>query len=451
MIAARGAGRFAAIHRSLTALKPEDTRFERVLLALTLPVFVLISHRSIGSLPYQVFWAFAYGASLLGVLASPYRHELVRRSLPLVAFVALMVLSTAWSTAPKVTLLQSVRLFGTTAIAYYLVTRFTLREFVELFGMAMAALLASSVLFVGVGVECHNSVPDAYGMAGWCGVFAHKNALGGGMVLGIVTLALMWFSSRGMARWAVAATLAGCIGLLAGSRSATSIVSCGIVLACLALMRLWYLRKNGRALILGGGALLAVGLGCAFVFGADFDSFFEAFGRDSSLTGRLDFWPNLVEAIRSRPWLGFGYNAFFAYGPDSPGDYFLAEYHMNSRWYPPIAHNGLLQVALDVGLAGVVLLGASVLAAVRGAFALIARHRHDSFYMWPALILLYFGIVNCTESDIAQYNEIFWVVFVAALLYATVPRVRERVATAPAPGAPVPPPFARRDVDRVEP
>jgi len=448
MIAASRVDHFAAVHRRLTALKATDTLFERALLALSLPLFVLFGHRSVGSLPYQFFWIVAYSASFLGILASPRRKELVRRSLPLLGFVALTLISTAWSSTAKVTLIQSVRLIGTTAIAYYLVSRFTLREFVEMFAMAMPALIASSMLFVTVGVECPNAVADASGAIGWCGVFAHKNALGGGMVLGSVTLAVLWFASKGIARWGVFAAFLGCFALLAGSRSATSIVALGVEMACLALMRLGYLRSNGRALIVGGAIVAALAAGIVFVSGVDFDPMLAAIGRDSSLTGRMDFWPGLVQAIRDHPWFGFGYNAFFAYEPGGPADYYLAEYHMTSGWLPPIAHNGLLQVALDVGLVGVALIGYALVVAFKGAFATIGRHRHDSIYMWPALVLIYFVLVNITESDIAQYQELFWIVLVAAILYASVPQVCNHDVS---PEAPEVPRGARRHLDHANP
>jgi O-antigen ligase len=72
----------------------------------------------------------------------------------------------------------------------------------------------------------------------------------------------------------------------------------------------------------------------------------SAGGRDTSLTGRDAVWAFAAAAIVQRPILGYGYAAFW-----SDSDWTLQALH----WSPPHAHNGVLQVLLDLGGVGLVL------------------------------------------------------------------------------------------------
>ena len=70
-------------------------------------------------------------------------------------------------------------------------------------------------------------------------------------------------------------------------------------------------------------------------------------GRDSSLTGRMDLWSLVVEAIGRRPWLGYGYQAFWV-TPGGPAD----GIRMRLPFTVPHAHDGFLDVWLEIGAVG---------------------------------------------------------------------------------------------------
>ena len=74
----------------------------------------------------------------------------------------------------------------------------------------------------------------------------------------------------------------------------------------------------------------------------------EAVGRDSTLTGRTAMWDQLLQ-LKVDPWFGAGYESFWL-GPRT---------NEISRHYQYVnqAHNGYLEVFLNLGWAGVALLG----------------------------------------------------------------------------------------------
>jgi hypothetical protein len=79
---------------------------------------------SSGSLLGQVVWSLMYVGAAIGLLSLRDRAlPLLARSVPLIAFTLMTLVSTLWSAAPGISLRNSVEMIGTTVIAYYLVLR----------------------------------------------------------------------------------------------------------------------------------------------------------------------------------------------------------------------------------------------------------------------------------------------------------------------------------------
>ena len=208
--------------------------------------------------------------------------------------------------------------------------------------------------------------------------------------------------------------LVGCTSLLLGSASATALGDCVVVVAAnLALIACKSKRFGIPARVVtaisGFVALIAYG-----VFGLTVDSIFGVLGRDTSLTGRSDFWPYLQQAIAARPILGYGYNAFFG---SSVGDSYLSYYVVEAGGFSPYhAHNSFLQISLDGGYVGVGLLGIVLLISIwRGFSYLLVEHR--AYAGWPLMIVVYLILGSFTETYFGNYNSIEWILFVAAILY----------------------------------
>src|SRR5207302_5013109 len=73
-----------------------------------------------------------------------------------------------------------------------------------------------------------------------------------------------------------------------------------------------------------------------------------ALGRDVTLTGRTGLWPLAVDAIAERWWFGHGYGAFWL-GWDGES----ASIWRGLSWRPAHAHNGILDLGLELGVAGI--------------------------------------------------------------------------------------------------
>lgn len=316
----------------------------------------------------------------------------------LLAFLALVLASTLWSDAPELTARRGAALCATTVLGLYLGLRYSLREQIALaavtFGVIAALSLAAGLLLPSYGIS-----DEAY-VGAWRGVFVHKNNLGRAMALACVLGRLELRRGERVFGGALMVLSALLIGL---SQSRTSLVLCAALLASAQLggVRSRTLRA---ALALAGAALVG---GSLALLAPSEDVIFAALGRDSSLTGRTGLWQLAIDMIRERPFLGYGYAAFWR-GWEGASAYVWAL----AGWEVPHAHCGYLDLCLGVGLIATAVLVCALLSTTARAFALDGPGGDER--LWPLLFVLFLMLSNLTESALATQNSVFWVLYVAA-------------------------------------
>ena len=75
------------------------------------------------------------------------------------------------------------------------------------------------------------------------------------------------------------------------------------------------------------------------------DLIYSFLDKDPTLTGRTEFWPYIIDYIYQRPLLGWGFAAFWI--PSNPSaEEIPIGFGINE------AHNGMLQLLLDIGVVG---------------------------------------------------------------------------------------------------
>jgi exopolysaccharide production protein ExoQ len=313
----------------------------------------------------------------------------------LVLLLGLMLASTAWSTAPDITLRRALGVIGTTLFAVYITRRYPTEKWIALLGWAL-----------GMNVLCNLLILMAHpGLAGtgeFNGVFSHKNTLGRMMALSGIVLVLISWMRRSM-RALVCAGIATVVLLAAGS--ATALVVLVTVLSVIPLLKT--LGKDVRAVVVIG-VFAILGIATALMYGASNPQGAAAIvGKDVTLTGRTVLWHVLLGMIRERPVLGYGYNAFWS-----------QEYAAGisvGGWMPTQAHNGYIDLSLDLGLVGV---ATFILAIIRGAFRAVRHFRREGTpaSLWPLMFLCFLALYNMSESTNLAPQSLFWMLFSAALM-----------------------------------
>lgn len=149
-----------------------------------------------------------------------------------------------------------------------------------------------------------------------------------------------------------------------------------------------------------GGAMLGLALAIAPV------EFLELLGRDATLTGRTDIWALLSDEVWKRPWTGYGYRAFWTV-EDGP----VFWVRQGTSWPVPTAHNGLLEIALALGIPGAVLMVTVYLRAMARAIGTIFSDRPETYWVLAQFAIM--GLASISESNLMNQNSLSWILFTA--------------------------------------
>jgi O-antigen ligase len=313
--------------------------------------------------------------------------------------------SATWSDVPLISLVRFATLIATACFALYFGIRYSFKMQLRLLGWAYgsAAILSAvfSLLFPGYSI----GTGEFEGM--WMGIYTDKNTLGRSMAIGFMVFLLLalcypvkrWFF-RGLAAFAVV--------LILLAHSATSLIEC--VVMCWAVPFFARLQPSDRPRRKFSLYFLAsVGLLLVLAPVVFFDQVLAILGRDPGMSGRVMYWGLTTEFIAQRPWLGYGYYAFWR-GVEGPlGEYWAAGAGNNSTDW--------LNVWLDLGIGGFVAFLVTIFYAVRRAFRHLRRsqRRED---IWPLLFFSWLFIYSLSEAIFGSNAEM-WMIFVtvATTLY----------------------------------
>jgi O-antigen ligase len=131
-------------------------------------------------------------------------------------------------------------------------------------------------------------------------------------------------------------------------------------------------------------------------------------GRDATLSGRTAIWHQVLDCIALRPWLGYGYGAFWR-GMRGPSLQISAAVH----FMVVHAHNGFLEIALELGVAGLALFLIGWVRAWMQLWPAWQRGEMDRV-AWPLAVLILIVLYDIDENTLLIYNGLFWILYVAA-------------------------------------
>lgn len=347
-----------------------------------------------------------YGAILLLILR---RLRLVLRQVfmvPwLVLFALLTIASTAWSLDPLLTLRRSVPFALAGLFGVYFAARFSPARQLAMLRLAMiaAALASLALVFFAPSLGLDHSAGHG---ADWQGVYTQKNACGRSMVL---ATAAVLFGER-LTPFRVA-SLALFLVVLAGSGSRGAwIVEAAAILVWLFLGLAARSGARLRMVLAWVAPLLAVTLGGLFV--GLYPRLAPLLDRDATLTGRTAIWREVLHFVGLRPWFGYGYDAFWR-GLQGPSLQVSGAVHF------PVAHahNGFLEIVLELGAAGLAVFLLSWLDGWRQLWP-AWRAGEVRRIAWPIAVLVLIAAHDLDENTLLIHNGLFWILYVAAAVSA---------------------------------
>jgi O-antigen ligase len=317
----------------------------------------------------------------------------------------LAIVSSCWSQAPLFSLHRAILLLGATLFAVYFVCRFTSREQMQ-FLMSCGAITAiASILFAVLlpryGLDRLGGHEHA-----WKGIFTAKNVCGQTMLL-FLTPALYYRARSGFTKVLQSAYIVLLIGVIIMSQAATSWIFLGLLLAFRFGARLAasFALRDMLILLALFSLLLATLSLAAF---ENHTYLLAMLGKDSTLTGRTGLWTAAMTSVGRSPILGYGYQAFWLGLTGESANVLLSIKNFLSQ-----PQNGFLDVWLQLGLGGIVLIIGSLVAAGRDLLG--SRHaRRVAFVQWYAVIVILTVLFNMVETYLLTPSYIGWLLYLCA-------------------------------------
>jgi O-antigen ligase len=342
--------------------------------------------------------------------------SLWRENWLLILFLLLAFISILWSIGPLVTLFRALELLFATLIAAYIGTRFQPEQFMDILFWFGAGLFILSIALV-FGAPRTGTMYWAPFYGAWRGVYWHRNHLASiTALLSAVYLvrALLVFQSRNSKGILDGFFYIVSLVVLYFAKSATGYIVFLLLNVLAVGVWLWLqsahrLQRRHYIFILSGiaVAVVLVLLNLNFVFGL--------LHRDTTLTGRLGLWRQLLEIASQRLWFGHGFGAVWTF------DSFREQVRQLAGWpsQPLVGDNGFLDIFLHLGIVGLILfVGVLIIATVRSFRYGFTQKTLTGFF--PLMIMVYAFFANITFSLFAETEVFIWLL-IAAILFMTMP------------------------------
>jgi len=352
-------------------------------------------------------WGLLYALAFLGLMFTHginWISWLIRYRILLVFLMLGTILSVSWSIDAQVSAERTVHLIGSTLIAIYIgftvPLLITLRIFAVVLAICILATIAAALGLPELGIEDYEGSPV------WRGVFNSKNDLGFWAGVGVLLYVTLSDSTHSTLLKLLCFLMAGlCLAVLGLSQSATSLLamliagSLSLYLFIAIRFQLGFIRMAVMAVLFTAMIALVI---------SNIETA-ELVGRTGDLTGRGEVWRQTWKLILERPLTGYGYGSLWF---PTDATIWIQQSLTDFTWVVFHAHNGLLQVASEVGMP---------LALI--ALLMVAQQLIEIFYcqyerqqvgvLFVLAFVTAFLISNFSEARFLVTRELFWIFFVA--------------------------------------
>ncbi len=370
------------------------------------------------------FDAAVFGALLAAAIGVLIRRGSRTRTLlaanwPILIYFIYCLISVAWSYHPDVSFKRWIKAIGDPAMALIIATDGQpVAAFRRLISRVGFLLLPASVLCI----KYYGYLGRAYGPGGEpenTGVTTNKNNLG--LIVFLVSLGALWnvrallidkkAPNRARRLLAQSSLLTFGIVLLQMAQCATA-VACFILGGGLMLLttRSAFRNRPARVYALCLGIVLVGGLAMLFGGGSAASS---ALGRGSGMSGRTEIWAAVIGGA-GNPVIGTGFESFWI----SPN--VEKVWQGLKGWWAPKglneAHNGYLEIYLNLGWIGLFLIALILISGYRRAVKAFRRDPEFGGLMLAYIVTATF--YNITEAG-CRFLSLMWIFLLLAVISAS--------------------------------
>jgi O-antigen ligase len=343
----------------------------------------------------------------------------MRMNWPMLLFFGYAAASLVWSDYPDIAFKRWVKALGDLVIVTIVVTDPSPGLAVKrLLARASFVLVPASILVIKYFPAMGHTYGRWDGRRHVIGIAEDKNMLGlTCLVLGIAAVwrvrqALRERNYRQLAAHGMIALMV--VWLFLKANSMTSMACFAVAVVIIGLTSSPTLRQ--RRILVHSTIVALMAFAFAVLFLSVGSSLVESVGRDTTLTGRTALWRQLP-GMSPNVLLGAGFESFWL-GPR------ITRLWAIFVWEPNEAHNGFLEVFLNLGIVGVLLLALVIFVGYRNAFCLL-RNDPDAGSLRVTYVVV--GLTySFTEAGFRMMSPV-WISFVLGAM--AFPAARAAVAT----------------------
>jgi exopolysaccharide production protein ExoQ len=321
--------------------------------------------------------------------------------------ILLAIVSYTWSIFPIDTI-DSIQgeTFPTVCFSLYFASRFTIRQQLRLLAITLGIGTLLSIFYAvaipSVGIEPSGD---------WKGIYVQKNNFSGMMIMALMVFFVLGSRNenpveRLFARFGLWISIAAI--LLSNSKT-------GLILFIVLLSFLYafkHFRWRGvRTLLIADLLLMTVFFSSRYIFG-NWEPLVEGLGKDPTMSGRTVIWYGSFMKIAERPWLGYGRESFWVKGSQ---DAWEVGALLVQGFVPAHAHNGYIDILIDLGIIGLILFLIGFIPTIVLAFkrAYKATRPED---LWPLALMMLVFLYNMTESVLMKRANFYWVIYLSTFI-----------------------------------
>lgn len=317
----------------------------------------------------------------------------------LILLICYMLVSILWSDITFISFKRWIREFIAVIMAFIVITEQDPRRAMQsLFRRTIYILIPFSLLLIKYFPEYGVEYGHFSGTLMWIGVTTQKNGLG--RLCLIAAFYLIWTlvmrrqgKDRPIGKFQTHADVSIMILTLiliigpGNQYSATALTSLAMGLVAfvgLLWTKKYHIHVGVNTLTVIMAVIIGFGILQPIIGGSSVSGFTSTLGRESTLTGRTEIWADLFQVAMQRPIFGSGFGGFWT--PATRIAHDIGE-----------AHNGYLDVILDIGFVGVLLVSMFLLSSCWKA-----QKEMSSDFDWASLRICYLlmaAVHNITETS----------------------------------------------------
>jgi O-antigen ligase len=312
-------------------------------------------------------------------------------------------ISAVWSQFPELSIRRSLAFLFTTLFGIIVFLRFKPLDFLRLINISLWIAMLTSILLVFLKPDWGTEI--YFNGIAWRGAFIQKNLLGFFCAL-LIVINFPFIVRKRQIHWFQIFKIGLLMVILFFSKSTSALVLTLFAIFLFILLRMIsFLKKDAVKVVV---VFSIVMIFFAFIFWRDLlELFLSFFNKEITLTGRLPLWQVLLRLGVEKFFGGYGYGTFWLgwNGIES------AAVWQTVNWMPPNAHNGYIDVWLQMGLIGVLIFFWMIFRFFKtfSIEEILYDYTRQVFFVLFIVIL----VKNLIDTIIPRHNAIYWVLFLS--------------------------------------